>query len=136
MTALLLDTHAALWLDSGAEMRAEAVAAIEAAATAGGVLVSAVSAWEIGLLVRKNRLILDLDPAAWLDRLVAQPGVRLIPLHASVAIRSSFLPEPFHGDPADRLLVATARELDAPLVTRDARILAYAALGHLRALAC
>jgi PIN domain nuclease of toxin-antitoxin system len=136
LSAVLLDTHAALWLDSGTEMRAEAVAAIETAAMAGGVLVSAVSAWEIGLLVRKGRLILDLDPAAWLDRLVAQPGVRLVPLQASVAIRSSFLPEPFHGDPADRLLVATARELGAPLVTRDARILAYAAIGHLRALAC
>jgi PIN domain nuclease of toxin-antitoxin system len=136
LSAVLLDTHAALWLDSGIEMRAEAVAAIETAAMAGGVLVSAVSAWEIGLLVRKNRLILDLDPAAWLDRLIAQPGVRLVPLQGSVAIRSSFLPEPFHGDPADRLLVATARELCAPLVTRDARILAYAAIGHLRALAC
>lgn len=136
MSAVLLDTHAALWLDSGTELRAEAVAAIETAATVGGVLVSAVSAWEIGLLVRKGRLILDLDAAAWLDRLVGQPGVRLVPLQGAAAIRSSFLPEPFHGDPADRLLVATARELGTPLVTRDARILAYAAIGHLRVIAC
>lgn len=133
---LLLDTHAALWLDSGAPMAAAALSAIEAAAARGEVLVSAVTAWEIGLLVRKRRLVLDLEPLAWFERLVALPGIREVPLSAGAALLSSFLPEPFHGDPADRMLIAAARATGAVLVTRDARILAYAEAGHVRAMAC
>lgn len=136
MSLVLLDTHAALWLDSGARMLPEAVAAIDAAASIGSAVLSAVTAWEIGLLVKKGRLTLDLDAAAWLDRFLAIPGIRLVPLSATAALASSFLPEPFHGDPADRMLVATARELGAALVTRDQRILAYAATGAVRALPC
>jgi PIN domain nuclease of toxin-antitoxin system len=117
-------------------MRPDAVTAIEAAAAQDGVLLSVVTGWELGLLVRKRRVTLDLSAPAWLDRFLAQPGVRPLPLSPTAAITSSFLPEPFHGDPADRMLVATARELGLPLVTRDARILAYAAAGEVRALAC
>ena len=69
-------------------------------------------------------------------RLLGLPGVRLAPLTEAAAISSSFLDEPFHGDLADRLLVASARSLPAALITRDARILSWAAAGHLRALAC
>ena len=134
---LLLDTHALLWLDSGAPMTRESIAAIDEAAGRGEVLVSPVSAWEIGLLVAERP-----DPS-WIwsrypgsSAFSGLPGVRLTPLGVAAAISSSFLPEPFHGDPADRLLVATARTLPATLITRDARILSYAEAGHLRALAC
>jgi PIN domain nuclease of toxin-antitoxin system len=133
---LLLDTHALLWLDSGAPMARESIAAIDDAAGRGEVLVSPVSAWEIGLLVQKGRIRLDLDPLPWFERFLGLPGVRLTPLGVAAAISSSFLREPFHGDPADRLLVATARELAATLITRDTKILSYADAGHLRALAC
>jgi PIN domain nuclease of toxin-antitoxin system len=133
---VLLDTHALLWLDSGAPMTRESITAIDDAAGRGEVLVSPISAWEIGLLVRKGRLRLDLDPRPWFERFLGLPGVRLTPLTVAAAIISSFLAEPFHGDPADRLLVATARTLPATLITRDARILSYAHAGHLRALAC
>lgn len=136
MSLVLLDTHTALWLDSGARMLPEAVAAIDAAAATGAAMLSSVTTWEIGLLVKKGRLTLDLDAAAWLDRFLAIPGIRLVPLSATAALASSFLPEPFHGDLADRMLVATARELGAALVTRDQRILAYAATGAVRALPC
>ena len=133
---LLLDTHVLLWLDSGAPMTRESVAAIDDAADRGEVLVSPVSAWEIGLLVRKGRIRLDLEPLPWFERVLDLPGVRLVPLAVAAAISSSFLDEPFHGDPADRLLVATARTLPATLITRDARILSYAEAGHLQALGC
>lgn len=133
---LLLDTHAALWLDSGAPMAAEALAAIEAAAAGPGVLLSPVSAWEIGLLVAKGRITLDLPAPAWLARFLALPGVRPAPLTPGAAVLAATLPGDLHADPADRLLAATARELGAPLVTRDARLLAYAAAGHMRAVAC
>jgi PIN domain nuclease of toxin-antitoxin system len=133
---LLLDTHALLWLDSGAPMARESIAAIDDAAGRGEVLVSPVSAWEIGLLVQEGRIRLDLEPLPWFERFLGLPGVRLTPLGVAAAIASSFLREPFHGDPADRLLVATARELPATLITRDTKILSYAEAGHLRALAC
>jgi PIN domain nuclease of toxin-antitoxin system len=133
---LLLDTHALLWLDSGAPMARESIAAIDDAAGRGEVLVSPVSAWEIGLLVQKGRIRLDLEPLPWFERFLGLPGVRLTPLGVAAAIASSFLREPFHGDPVDRLLVATARELAATLITRDTKILSYAEAGHLRALAC
>lgn len=75
-----MPSHAIPWLDSGAPMAPEAVAAIESARLDGGVLVSPISAWEIGLLVRKGRIALDVDPVAWFQRFLAVPGVRLTPL--------------------------------------------------------
>lgn len=133
---LLLDTHAVLWLDNGDPLSAAAREAIRKAAPAGGVLVSPVSAWEIGLLVRKGRLALDLEPLAWFQRFLGVAGIRLTPLTIEAALGCSFLPEPFHGDPADRMLVATARDCDVPLVTRDRRILDYGASGAVRTIAC
>jgi PIN domain nuclease of toxin-antitoxin system len=134
---LLLDTHAVVWLDTGAPLDEAALTAIEAARGAGGVLVSPVSAWEIGLLVGKGRLHLARDPVMWFERFLAQPGIHLVPLTIRGAVGASFLPGSFHNDPADRLLVATARELGVPLVTRDARIQAYAvATGAVQVVVC
>lgn len=134
---LLLDTHVILWLDAGERLAPEAIAAIEEARPAGGVLVSPVSAWEIGMLVRKGRITLDCDPARWFGRFLDQAGIRLAPLTVEAAAGSSSLPEPCHGDPADRMLIATARHLGLPLMTRDRKILDYsAATGALRAVGC
>jgi PIN domain nuclease of toxin-antitoxin system len=77
-----------------------------------------------------------LEPLPWFERFLGLPGIRLTPLGVAAATSSSFLPEPFHGDLADRLLVATARTLPATLITRDAQILTYAGAGHIGALAC
>lgn len=133
---MLLDTHAALWIDSGAPVRAEALAALEARTATDPVYFSAVSAWELGLLVKKGRVTLDLPVMAWIDRFLGLPGVLALPLTIEAGLQSSLLPEPLHADPADRLLVAQARLHDLTLVTRDGPLLAYAALGHCRALAC
>jgi PIN domain nuclease of toxin-antitoxin system len=133
---LLLDTHAILWLDNGDPLSAAAHEAIRRAVPAGGVLVSPASAWEIGLLVSKGRLTLDLDPVAWFQRFLRVAGIRLTPLTIEIAAGCSFLPEPFHGDPADRVLVTTARERDVPLVTRDRRLLDFAATGVIRTIPC
>ena len=134
---LLLDTHALIWLDAGMELTDTALVAIELARANGGVLVSAVSAWEIGALARKGRLRLDLAPSAWMRRFLSNAGVRSVPLSIEAAIEASGLPQPLHSDPADRLLIATARELGIPLLTRDRLIHKYAAgTGAVRVIGC
>lgn len=132
---MLLDTCAAVWLLNGDPMSGESLKAIREAAIRGGVLVSPVSAWEAGLLAARG-VVFRPSPHAWFESLLGLAGVRLAPLSPRAAIESSFLPGRMHGDPADRMLAATARELGARLVTRDKRLLAYARLGHLAAVAC
>ena len=117
-------------------MKAPSIAAIERAAADGDVLVSPVTAWEIGMLCAASRLIVRPSPQDWFARLLERPGIQLAPLTPEVAIEASVLPGKPHGDLADRLLVATARRLGAALVTRDRRILDYAACGNAKAMVC
>jgi PIN domain nuclease of toxin-antitoxin system len=136
---ILLDTNAALFLHLGMPISLAAQHAAIEAAEQGALAFSSVSAWEIANLVRKGRIdmsafLSDLD--AWLNRFTALRAIRLVPLTADMAIESGRLPGAFHDDPGDRLLVATARTLKVPLMTRDRRILDYAEAGHLRTIAC
>ena len=135
---MLLDTCAAIWVGNQDRVAPAALQAIRAAAARAELLVSPVTGWEIGLATtrRGNPLILLPTPQAWLADLLAQPGLRLTPLEPHVALSASYLPGQLHDDPADRLLIASARELGVPLVTRDRRILDYAAQGHVEAIAC
>ena len=134
---ILLDTHAILWLDAGIELSPDARERIEQERSTGGVLISTVSAWEIGTLVRKGRIRLDLEPSAWMQRFLGGAGLRCLPLSVEAALGASSLPEPLHSDPADRMLIATARELGIPLMTRDRLIQDYAATsGTIRVVSC
>jgi PIN domain nuclease of toxin-antitoxin system len=135
---VLLDTCAAIWVFEQEPLSQGSLVAIRTAAVSSEVFVSPVSAWEVGLLARRRQRALSFQPSAqaWFDDLLALAGVRLIPLTHRAAIAASSLPGNFHRDPADRLLIATARELKVPLVTRDRRILDYAAQGHVDAIAC
>ncbi len=138
-TAVLLDTCAIIWLANGSPLQNGALAKITHAALADGVFVSPVSAWEVGMLSRPKagREIQFLpDPATWFARVMAGPAIRLAAFIPDVAIAASHLPEPLHADPADRLLIATARHTAMPIVTRDAKIIAYAASGHVSVIAC
>ena len=135
---VVLDTCAMIWLFERQPMTPGSLEAIRQAAQAEKVLVSPVSAWEIGMLAsrRANRTRFQPSPWIWFDDVLGLAGVRLTELAPHAAIEAAFLPGELHGDPADRLLIATARDLGAPLVTRDARILAYAAQGHFDAIPC
>lgn len=84
------------------------------------------------MLVSKGRLTLDRDVGEWVAAALALPGIRLAPLSPEIAVASTRLPGPIHADPADRILVATARHVDAVLVTEDQRLLDYGAAGHLK----
>lgn len=133
---LLLDTCALIWLVQGELNESEARPRLREAGEAGALLVSVTSAWEIGLLARGGRVDFHPDPKTWFARATLRPGLRLTPITPDIAIASSQLPGVVHGDPADRLLIATARQLGAAIVTRDRRILDYAARGHVAALRC
>jgi len=125
-----------IYIADGLRMRAVAQREISSAIAAGDALVSPVSAWEVGLLSAKQGFPFSPDPKTWFQRFLAYPGVRLTPLTPEIAIESSLLPGPLHNDPADRLLIATARALGVPIVTRDHRILNYARFGSVAAIAC
>ena len=133
---LLLDTHVWLWLVAGSsDLSAEARNAIKRATAAGALRIAAISLWEIASLAAHGRIVLGKSIRLWLDEALAEPGPAIDPLSPEIAIESYALPEAFHRDPADRLIVATARVANATLMTRDRRILDYAARGHLTAIA-
>jgi len=124
VNGLLLDTHVALWLDSGDNrLRESTRKLIENHWRNGGMIfLSAVSAWEIALLVDTGRIDLDVPVASWIERFLDRPGIEAVPLDHRAASRSYRLHHLEHRDPADRLLIATAIELACPLVSYDDRI--------------
>ncbi len=122
---LLLDTHVWIWLMEGSVGRLSpaVVRAIEEAAAEGRVRIHPLSVWELGMLVRKGRLSLAGPVERWVEEALAVEGLTLTPLTAAMALEAAALPDPFPGDPVDRMLVATARLLGATLVAADRRIL-------------
>ena len=135
--SLLLDTCAAIWLLDDAAFSDEAVGALDHASDIGEpVYVSPITGWEIGLLAARGRSVLTMPPQVWFDRLLAVPGMQLADLSPRILIAASFLPGAPPRDPADRIILATAREGGFRLVTRDKHLLAYAEEGHIAAIAC
>ena len=129
MTGVLLDTPVLVWLVNGdLQLSPRAQQHILAAPQ---VWVSAITPWEIAMLVAKGRLTLRKDVLEWVAQALALPGVRLAALEPAIAVASTRLPATLHGDPADRLLAASARQLNLALVTADDKLLAYGAQGHL-----
>ena len=136
MNPILLDTHAAVWGANGTLPRATAKI-VDAAAERGELLLSPVSAWEIGLLVRKGRLTLAMSLQDYVRALFGRPGVVTAALAPQIAAAATALPGTLHDDPADRLLIATAAAYGAQLLTRDKRIRDYAkATKQLRCIPC
>jgi PIN domain nuclease of toxin-antitoxin system len=130
---LLLDTHVWIWMVdcAAAELAARAIERIERASDAGAVRVAAISVWEVAMLQARGRLSLALEIDEWVRQALAAPGIQWVPLSPEIAVDSARLPGDPAGDPADRMLMATARRIGASLVTRDERILEYARSGHL-----
>ena len=129
---ILLDTHAWVWWVHGDARLSEVHREMLDARTAEGIGVSIISCWEVAKLVEYGRLKLPQDVAEWLGVALAYPCLRLLDLTPAIVVESTRLPQPFHKDPADQIIVATARIYDCPLATADDKILNY---GHVRTVA-
>lgn len=124
---IVLDTHALVWWVTGdATLSKKAKSAIERELAGGEILVSSISAWEIAMLVERERLVLSMDVGSWLAAVADIEALRFVPVDPEIAVKSVELPGEFHKDPADRMIVATARKFSVSLVTKDENIRAYA----------
>jgi PIN domain nuclease of toxin-antitoxin system len=122
---ILLDTHIWVWWVQGDVRLSEPHHQLIIAHEEIGLGVSAISCWEVAKLVEVGRLSLPCPVGEWLKQAMGYPGVRLLALSPEIAVASTQLPGEFHRDPADQIIVATARVHAIPLLTVDARILAY-----------
>lgn len=123
---IVLDTHALIWwVDNPNKLSKKARKAIEEEKSKKGILVSSISVFEINLLVKKNKLHLVNNPDIWLGKIESLPFIRFIPVDNKIAAYSVNLPDFYHKDPADRIIIATALNIGAKLITSDKKILNY-----------
>jgi PIN domain nuclease of toxin-antitoxin system len=127
----LLDTHIWVWWVDDNQQLVDRPRHLIEDNMRSGLGVSAISCWEVAKLVQYGRLELACPLEEWMEQALAYPGVHLIELTPRIAIESTKLPGSFHRDPADQIIVATARVCDIPLLTVDSRILQY---PHVRTL--
>ena len=137
MADCLLDTCAVIWTAQGDPLREPAASELPEALERGArLLASLITAWETAMLVAKGKITLAFPPDLWFERFCKLPGVMLAAMPPSVLVASTTLPGKPPGDPADRILIATARAFGYVLVTRDEGILEYGASGHVRVMGC
>jgi PIN domain nuclease of toxin-antitoxin system len=124
--AALLDTHAWVWwLTEDRRLSTRARSRIKGELAEQDLWISLISVWEVAKKVETKQLILDRPLAQWVDEAVTVPGLGVWELTRPILVQSCELPPPFHGDPADQILVATARHHGAVFVTKDQRIRRY-----------
>ena len=124
---LILDTHALIWAHKGVRISKEIEKRIVSAGAKSELFVSAITPWEIALGVRRNRIRVAGDVLEWIHDALDALSATVASLEPAIAVDAVNLPAWDHADPSDRIIVATARRLDAPLVTADSAILEYAA---------
>ena len=128
---ILIDTHVLIWaVQDDPRLGKRSRRALDAAVAADALHVSAITPWEIALLAHKGRVTLGKEAGAWIDEALALPGVHLTPLLPSIAVDSVRLSGEAHGDPADRIIIASARHVGVPLLTADKAILRYGQAGY------
>jgi len=123
---ILLDTHAWVWWVSSPDFLSEkAKSLIDGAVGERNIFISAISVWEIAMLVSHGRLRLTISVGDWLGASEALPFLNFVPVSNGIALKSVQLPGVLHNDPADRIIIATAVSLGAVLVTKDEKIRNY-----------
>lgn len=122
---IVLDTHIWVWWVHGDSHLTPAQQQVISHHEPLGLGISAISCWEVAKLVEYKRLILPCSIQEWLDQALGYPGIQLLDLSPRVAAESTQLPGDFHKDPADQIIVATARVLGCALLTADEKIRSY-----------
>lgn len=123
---ILLDTHAWVWwVSQDRRLSRKAAAVISKAVRGEGASLSPISIWEIAKKAEKQQLVFDRPVREWIDQAINVPGLALVELTPAILIDSCDLPQPFHGDPADQIIVASARHHRATLVTKDGNLRRY-----------
>jgi PIN domain nuclease of toxin-antitoxin system len=133
---LLLDTHCWLRAQLGLiqKLSRAALEAIRSAESDGNLRVSVISIWELAMLEQRGRVALPMNVRTWVDQALSKPGIAVAQLTPEIMIESVHLPGEMHGDPADRMLVATARVQGATLLSKDEQLIRYSRLRHVKLL--
>ena len=133
---LLEATHCWIWAQRGLiqQLSRMALQSIKDGERDGNLRISVISIWELAMLEKRGRVALPMNVRTWVEQALSKPGIAVAPLTPEIAIESVHLPGEMHGDPADRMLVATARVLGATLVTKDAQLIRYSRQRHVRAI--
>ena len=133
---VILDTHVWIWLVNGDKQMAtsHALDLIEKKAANQQVYVSIISVWEVGMLDAKGKIDLPYSCQKWINKALNAPGISLAQLTPEIVIHSTHLPGSFHGDPADQMILATASNFQATLITKDKKMLNYAPKNKIKTL--
>ena len=128
---LLLDTHVWIWLMLGEKLTSKTQILIDEHAEFGRIFLSCLSLWEVSMLASKNKIHLDRPCNEWIDAALSEPKIHLMALTPAISVESAYFPGDFHGDYADRIIIAAARVELLTLLTRDEKILAYSSNKYL-----
>lgn len=124
---IVLDTHILIWWATGdlTKLSPNAISAINQELAGGEIIISTITAWEIAMLIAKERIVISMDLNEWLSTIEQIEAVKFFAVDNDIATQSANLPGEFHKDPADRMIVATARKLGCGLITADEKIINY-----------
>ncbi len=135
MNNLILDTHVFVWLLNGnATISTATRNIIQKTLSNGNVYISAISCWEIAMLEERKRIILTEPCLQWINEGLSHSGVQVLPLSAEISVESCNLPGNPHGDPSDKIIIASARLTNSHLITKDNAIIAYSKQHHVNVL--
>lgn len=127
---LLLDTHIWLWFANGeTSLSSASRKLINKAAETQSIFISAISVWEVAMLATRGRIQLGQSCAYWIKQALAPAAINLLPLSPEISVESCYLPKEIHSDPADRILIASARLEQLSLITKDEKLLTYGDIG-------
>lgn len=129
---ILLDTHMLLWYAEGTNLSDQEIMIMEKARKSNQLFISAITIWEIAMLVQKEKIALSIDLNEWVDKVLSLPKINLLDLSIPILLQSCNLPQLLHKDPADRMIIATARSNDLHIMTHDQKIINYAKQGYVK----
>ncbi len=122
---ILLDTHTWIWSHSATNLLSDEVMKLIRTTRTDQRAIASISIWEFAMMVTRGRITLKIDPKRWLKNSIDTSGLQVIELTPEIAMESCSLPGGFHRDPADRIIVATARTHNLTLLTKDRKIIGY-----------